>query len=109
MPLHRIYHPPSAFSAADKAGLAEAITNLYTSVGLPAFYVVVLYIPIENDSFYVGGKTTDKFIRVVSQHLARQIPDGAPKLAFMEKFEAVLAPFIKAKGFDWEVSDIDVS
>jgi phenylpyruvate tautomerase PptA (4-oxalocrotonate tautomerase family) len=109
MPLHRIYHPISAFSAADKAGLAEAITNVYTSRGLPAFYVVVLYIPIDNDSFYVGGKTTDNFIRIVSQHLARQIPDGAAKHAFTENFETILAPFIKDKGFDWEVNDRDFS
>jgi len=109
MPLHRIYHPISAFSAADKAGLAEAITNVYTSRGLPAFYVVVLYIPIDNDSFYVGGKTTDNFIRIVSQHLARQFPDDAAKHAFTEKFETILAPFIKDKGFDWEVNDRDFS
>jgi len=109
MPLHRIYHPISAFSAADKAGLAEAITNLYISRGLPAFYVVVLYIPFENDSFYVGGKPTNNFIRIVSQHLARQFPDDAAKNAFMERFDTILAPFIKDKGVDWEVNDIDFS
>ncbi len=103
MPLHRIYHPISAFTAADKAALSERITALYTAVGLPAFYVVVLYIPFEKDSFYVGGKSTDNFIRIVSQHLARQIPDNEAKNNFMVKFENILAPFIKEKGFDWEV------
>jgi phenylpyruvate tautomerase PptA (4-oxalocrotonate tautomerase family) len=103
MPLHRIYHPTSAFTPADKEALSEHITALYTAGGLPAFYVVVLFIPIEKDSFYVGGKSTDNFIRIVSQHLARQIPDAETKKKFMEKFENVLAPFIKEKGFDWEV------
>jgi hypothetical protein len=104
MPLHRIYHPPSAFSSTDKAALSECITTLYTSRGLPAFYVVVLFIPIETDSFYVGGKQTNNFIRIISQHLARQFPDNEAKQRFMEKFDDVLAPFIKDKGFDWEVN-----
>lgn len=104
MPLHRIYHPTSAFSSADKAALSEHITGLYTSVGLPAFYVVVLFIPFDKESFYVGGKPTDRFIRIVSQHLARQLPNDQAKKQFMENFEKVLQPFIKDKGYDWEVN-----
>jgi len=73
MPLHRIYHPPTAFSSADKQALSERITKIYTDRGLPAFYVVVLFIPIEKDSFFVGGKSTDNFIRIVAQHLAQKI------------------------------------
>ncbi len=103
MPLHRIYHPTSAFSSADKAALSERITAIYTSTGLPAFYVVVLFIPIEKDSFYVGGQPTDNFIRIVSQHLAKQIPNDEAKKQFMVKFENAIAPFIKDKGYDWEV------
>ena len=106
MPLHRIYHPTSAFSSADKAALSERITAIYTSAGLPAFYVVVLFIPIEKDSFYVGGQPTDNFIRIVSQHLARQIPNDEAKKQFMVKFENAIAPFIKDKGYDWEVKEI---
>jgi phenylpyruvate tautomerase PptA (4-oxalocrotonate tautomerase family) len=104
MPLHRIYHPASAFSSADKAALAEQITGLYTFRGLPAFYVDVLFIPIEKDSFYVGGESKENFIRIVSQHLARQLPNDEAKKQFSERFENVLAPFIKAKGYDWEVN-----
>jgi len=37
MSLHRIYHSPNNFSTADKQGLAERITALYTAVGLPEF------------------------------------------------------------------------
>jgi phenylpyruvate tautomerase PptA (4-oxalocrotonate tautomerase family) len=104
MPLHRIYHHSSAFSSTDKQTLSERITKLYTDVGLPAFYVVVLFIPIEQESFFVGGKPTDNFVRVVIQHLARQIPDEEKKRQFSENYENVLAPFIKDKGYDWEVN-----
>jgi phenylpyruvate tautomerase PptA (4-oxalocrotonate tautomerase family) len=103
MPLHRIYHPVSAFSSEDKAELSERITAIYTASGLPAFYVVVLFTPIEKESFYVGGKSTDKFVRIVAQHLARQIPTAEGKQKFSEKYENALAPFIKDRGYDWEV------
>ncbi|UJR13203.1 hypothetical protein I4U23_000225 [Adineta vaga] len=103
MPLHRIFHPPSAFSSSDKATISERITTLYTDHGLPAFYVVILFTPVESDSFFVGGKSTDKFIRIVVQHLARQIPNDEEKQKFSEKYENAIAPFIKDKGYDWEV------
>ena len=103
MPLHRIFHPPSAFSADDKQKLSERITAIYTNVGLPAFYVVVLFIPIESDSFFVGGKPTNNFVRLVVQHLARQLPNDEVKRKFSDDYETILAPFIKEKGYDWEV------
>ncbi len=106
MPLHRIFHPPSAFSSSEKATLSERITAFYTEVGLPAFYVVVLFIPIESDSFFVGGKSTDKFIRIIVQHLARQMPNEERKKQFSERYENTIAPFIKEKGYDWEVRHI---
>ncbi|CAF1058696.1 unnamed protein product [Adineta ricciae] len=103
MPLHRIFHPPGAFSVAEKTSLSERITKLYTNRGLPAFYVVILFTPIEKDSFFVGGQSTDKFIRIVVQHLARQLPNDQRKAEFSEKYEEAIAPFIKDKGYDWEV------
>lgn len=104
MPLHRIYHPESAFSATDKAALSQRITSIYTDRGLPAFFVVILFIPVESESFYVGGKSTDKFVRLVVQHLARHFPDIETKNKFIEQYENALAPSIKDKGYDWEVS-----
>ncbi|CAF1034672.1 unnamed protein product [Adineta steineri] len=103
MPLHRIYHPLSAFSSSDKQKLSERITALYTDRGLPAFYVVILFTPIESESFFVGGKPTDKFVRIVVQHLARQLPNEEAKKQFSERYENAIAPFIKDKGYDWEV------
>ncbi|CAF1456081.1 unnamed protein product [Adineta steineri] len=103
MPLHQIFHPVSAFSASDKQKLSERITAMYTNIGLPAFYVVVLFKPVESESFFVGGKPTDKFVRIVVQHLAKQIPTEEGKKQFIDGYESILAPFIKEKGYDWEV------
>ncbi len=38
---------------------------------LPKFYVVVVFIDTDLDSFYIGGKPNDRFVRIVTQHLAR--------------------------------------
>ncbi len=103
MPLHRIFHPPSAFSAKDKQELSERITAFYTGRGLPAFYVVVLFIPVEKESLFVGGKPTDNFIRIVVQHLARHYTSDEQREYFSNKYEEILAPSIKDTGYDWEV------
>ena len=49
--------------------IAEGITNVYKV--LPKFYVVVVFIDVDKDSFYIGGKPNDRFVRINSQHLAR--------------------------------------
>lgn len=75
MPLHRFYAPPNLYSAEDKAKLAEAITDIYTKripAPLPAFYVVILFIDVKQEDYFVGGKPTKDFVRVVVHHLARQ-------------------------------------
>ncbi|KAI1706329.1 putative oxalocrotonate tautomerase enzyme domain-containing protein [Ditylenchus destructor] len=103
MPLHRIYVPEGLYTEDDKKKLAQAITDLYTPK-LPAFYVVVLFIPIKKDSYYVGGKASDKFVRISIQHLARQFESYEYAKQFIDKYEAKLAPFIKDRGLDWEVA-----
>ena len=38
---------------------------------LPPFYVVVVFLDVDDSSFFIGGKPNNKFVRIVSQHLAR--------------------------------------
>ena len=125
MPLHRFYVPPGLYTAEDKAKLSEAITAVYASI--PRFYVVVVFIEVDKDSYYVGGKPTDNFVRVVIHHLARQFPkyvtisakeirhlqrlrSDQRKKQFMDTYEKAIEPFTKERGVDWEVeiSDEDV-
>ena len=49
--------------------IAERITTVYSL--LPKFYVVVVFIDVDQDSFFIGGSHNDSFVRIVSQHLAR--------------------------------------
>jgi phenylpyruvate tautomerase PptA (4-oxalocrotonate tautomerase family) len=73
MPLHRLFVPPNLYSVDDKAAIAEAITKVYAS--LPAFYVVVLFIDIDNENYFVGGRRNERFVRIAVQHIARQFPE----------------------------------
>ncbi|KAJ7844057.1 putative oxalocrotonate tautomerase [Mycena leptocephala] len=108
MRLHRIFVPTGLYTPADKAAMAQAITDVYTSI--PPFYVVVLFIDLQPSNFFVGGKTTEHMVRISVEHLARHFADDALKRRFMERYETALAPFTKARGVDWEVqiTDCDV-
>lgn len=73
----------------------EQIVKMYTSYGLPAFYVIVLFIPVPDDYLYVGGRSDERanadpnesaMIRVVFDHIARTIE--SPEMA-MKFFEGV--------------------
>jgi phenylpyruvate tautomerase PptA (4-oxalocrotonate tautomerase family) len=72
MPFHRLYVPPKAYSAEEKSAIGDAIAKVYSS--LPAFYVVVLFISVDNEDYYVGGRRSDNFVRISVEHLARQFP-----------------------------------
>ncbi|CUA68947.1 hypothetical protein RSOLAG22IIIB_08200 [Rhizoctonia solani] len=104
MPMHRIYTTPGLYSPTEKKALAEAITKIYQGLGLPAFYVVVLFLDLPKDSFYIGGETNDNFVRFNVQHVAKAFPDKESKLGYMKAYEAVLKPFTADKGVDWEVN-----
>lgn len=77
MPLWRIFYHPSAFTSDQKAALAKAITNIYASppARLPEFYVNVLFIPVQEDEYYIGGEARTNFVRIVIEQIARAMPD----------------------------------
>lgn len=73
MPLWSIYHPDSIFTTqSSKDEFAASITAAYPR--LPAFYVVITFIPLPATSIYRSGKpisSLDKpFVRLVVHHLA---------------------------------------
>lgn len=100
MPLWKIYHPTSAFSAADKQALAERITALYSR--LPKFYVGVIFQEVQADCFYVGGEPADKFVRIWVDHIARTLPTPELKAWWIGACDEALAPYIRDRGLDWE-------
>ncbi|KAL7269952.1 hypothetical protein RUND412_007352 [Rhizina undulata] len=110
MPLYQIYHPTNLFTPESKNSLAAAITKIYTSVNLPAFYVGVIFIPTPKDSVYVGGEPKTNWVRVFIQHIAihAEGPEAAAhKKSVMERIDAVFELYLKPKGIDWEVNVVE--
>lgn len=101
MPLWRIFYHPSAFTAEQKKSLANDITKLYTSprAGLPAFYVNVLFIPLEEEDYYIGGEARKNFVRIAIEQIARTMPDPDTeqgkkfRAAWMDRITAVSVTF----------------
>jgi phenylpyruvate tautomerase PptA (4-oxalocrotonate tautomerase family) len=104
MPLHRLYVPPHLYSVDDKAAISAAITNVYSKT-LPEFYVVVLFINVDKDDFYVGGKRSDTFLRISVQHIARQMAEQVVLHCRIIHNRVMLKLFpltvIKRKGNSW--------
>ncbi|KAK4243771.1 putative oxalocrotonate tautomerase [Corynascus novoguineensis] len=109
MPLWQIFHPPSTFTTpSSKQALAADITSIYTSVGLPAFYVVIYFIPIPDENAFVGGQNrppgSKPFVRFVADHIAVHIESDAARVqGMMKRVDAALRPHVRDKGYDWEV------
>jgi phenylpyruvate tautomerase PptA (4-oxalocrotonate tautomerase family) len=75
MPLWKIYAHPDTFTPAQRAAIAQDITALYVNqVNLPAFYVNVFFIPLEQDSMFIGGEPRKNFVRITADHIARTMP-----------------------------------
>ena len=102
MPLWHIYCPENAYSAEDKCALATRITDLYADVGLPRFYASVVFHELPRNSFFIGGKTTNDFVRIWIDQIARAT---APERRawWLERVNTTLNPFTRERGYRWEV------
>ncbi|KAK4223280.1 putative oxalocrotonate tautomerase [Podospora fimiseda] len=107
MPLWLIYHPQdTTFTApSSKQSLASEITTIYTSAGLPPFYVNVNFIPLSNQNMFVGGKNPETpFVRVAVDHIAVHFRDNEARTKrTMASVKRILKKHIGDNGWDWEV------
>ncbi|KAJ7674042.1 putative oxalocrotonate tautomerase [Mycena polygramma] len=113
MPLHRFFTPKGLYSDEDKAAIAAAVTSVY--VVILKFYVVVVFVELDAQSFFVGGKSTDRFRRIATETLCTTLlyatltaTNSEWKRGFMDRYEKALEPFTKGRGIDWEVQINDV-
>ena len=104
MPLWKVYTPAGAYSAEDKRAMAEAVTNVYAGVPIPKFYVVLIFEEMSKDACYVGGVAHNKFVRFKIDQIARTIPGPILREWWIRTVDSVLAPWLKGRGFDWEIS-----
>lgn len=104
MPFWKIYHSPNTLTQEDKSTLSASITQYYVSIGLPAFYVNVFYLPLGSDDFFVGGNPQSKKVSIEILHIARQweAAETARSARFKNSVNEILRPYTANKGMQVE-------
>ena len=104
MPYWEIFTPAGAFTPEDKQNLSKDLTKVYVDfVNLPEFYVVIRFHEMAENEMYVGGVPQTNFVRLVVDHIARQMDDPEFRKLAMSVFEATIAPYIRDRGYNWEI------
>lgn len=104
MPMWIVHAPEGTYSAEDKKDITEMLTQFYVdAVELPRFYVVVRFDEYPADSMWVGGKPVNDFVRIVVDHIARQMEDPAFRELCMSILCERLAPFTAERGLHVEI------
>ncbi|KAJ5380355.1 uncharacterized protein N7496_002783 [Penicillium cataractarum] len=93
---------PDTLSSDEKDRLAEAITNNYVGLGIPAFLVNVFFHENRIGTFYSGGKTPPNTVFFVLDHAARAFPSEEVRLAFIDSVNKIVEPILGPKGVKWE-------
>ncbi len=52
----------------------------------------------------MGGEPHNKFVRFKVEHIARTLPGPVIREWWVRAVDEIIAPFVKDRGFDWEVS-----
>ena len=101
MPLWTVYHPVGALDPKHKQALAKSITKLYD---FPAFYVGVVFIEKDRDSFYRGRAPADNFVRIAVDHINLNWQTKTPEEISrrMKDFGEAPAPSMRERGLLWE-------
>ena len=104
MPLWKVYHPVGAYSAHDKKEFAEKVTAMYARIPIPKFYAVMIFEEVAAGSVYVGGASHEKFVRFKIDHMARTMPGPVIREWWVKAVDKLIAPYVKDRGYDWEVT-----
>ncbi|EED14410.1 conserved hypothetical protein [Talaromyces stipitatus ATCC 10500] len=110
MPYWKIYHGLDTLEPSDKTTLSKSITEYYTSLGLPAFYVNIFYFPLPEQEFYVGGVPQGKKISIEITHIAKQIDPTIQKFSkyFKNSIDKILRPYTIDRGVQVEFCVVQV-
>lgn len=102
MPRWTLYSLEGTLSFDDKAKLAEKITALYYSRGIPNFLVNVFFNEYKEGGFFSGGKAKHSVVFFHMDHAAWSFPDEDYRLKFMAEVDEIVKPILKDKCTKWE-------
>jgi phenylpyruvate tautomerase PptA (4-oxalocrotonate tautomerase family) len=102
MPLWTVHHPTGTYTAEQKRDFARDVTAYYTRIGLPTFYVVVVFQEHEAESFLVGGEPAPRAVRVVVEHIAVHLGGSESMKQAARTLDAVIARHTAARALYYE-------
>lgn len=102
MPLWTIHTPTGTYKAEEKKDFARDITAYYERIGLPRFYVVVVFQEHDSESFLIGGEPALSAVRVVVEHIAVHLGEPEEMRDAAHSLDAVIAAHTKARGLYYE-------
>lgn len=109
MPLWDFHYTGGGLSVAEREQLSTQITKMYTSVGMPAFYVQVRFQEMTSNTLYIGGEdqsttetSSSKYAAIQIYHVARDFTSDIAKRQFLNAADKILGRVFEGKGWDWE-------
>ncbi|KAK5681336.1 hypothetical protein LTR17_027499 [Elasticomyces elasticus] len=113
MPQWNVYHSEGVFKTAEeKKALVHDVNNYYHVYGkLPAFYVVVNFLPMPAGTMFRGYDDVadlDKpFVRLSISHMAAHRSDGMGAERFRRGIDGAIKKSIVEKGYYYEYSVVE--
>jgi len=107
MPKWSFTHTAGAFTAEDKQRIAKGMTELYTSVGLPAFYCHAHFFELQPESIYAGGTPQKALTTLSISHIARGFDTPQIEDFFFKTLDKILRPVLKPKDIEWEIGIVE--
>jgi phenylpyruvate tautomerase PptA (4-oxalocrotonate tautomerase family) len=77
---------------------------MYSRIPIPKFYVAMIFEEVAAESFYVGGVSHGKFVRLKLEHMARTLPGPVLREWWVKAVDQLIAPYVRDRGYDWEVT-----
>ena len=104
MPYWQIFTPANAFTHEDREQLSQAITSIYVDYVEPPAVLRGRPVQRHAEEHHVRRRESEQQLRP-DLHRPRRATDGhrGAARACMTAIEDKLAPFVKERGYDWEV------
>jgi hypothetical protein len=89
--------------------LAQSATQYHVNVGVPAFYVHIVFFPIPPNNFYTEGTRRAQTVFIEIDHIARDLDplDKETSKRPNDGIDKVMKPYMIDKGFNLEYAALE--